>query len=120
MLKHINLDINKGETVAFVGMSGGGKSTLISLLPRFYDVTKGSISIDNHNVKDFTTESLRNQVGMVEQDNILFSDSIKENILLGKPDASDEEVIEASKKQMHMTLLCHCQMVMIQRSANVV
>ncbi len=98
VLKHINLDINKGETVAFVGMSGGGKSTLISLLPRFYDVTKGSISIDNHNVKDFTTESLRNQVGMVEQDNILFSDSIKENILLGKPDASDEEVIEASKK----------------------
>ncbi|GGI02541.1 MULTISPECIES: ABC transporter ATP-binding protein [Mammaliicoccus] len=98
VLTDINLDIKKGETVAFVGMSGGGKSTLISLLPRFYDVTKGSIRIDHHNVKDFTTESLRNQVGMVEQDNILFSDSIKENILLGKPNATDEEVIAASKK----------------------
>ena len=98
VLHQINLNINKGETVAFVGMSGGGKSTLISLIPRFYDVTEGRIMIDEHNVKDFTTESLRHQVGMVEQDNILFSDSIKENILLGKPDATEDEVIEASKK----------------------
>lgn len=97
ILKDINLTIHKGETVAFVGMSGGGKSTLINLIPRFYDVTEGEILVDNHNVKDFLTGSLRNQIGLVQQDNILFSDTVKENILLGRPDASDEEVIEAAK-----------------------
>ncbi|HGZ4249897.1 TPA: SAV1866 family putative multidrug efflux ABC transporter [Staphylococcus aureus] len=97
ILKDINLSIEKGETVAFVGMSGGGKSTLINLIPRFYDVTSGQILIDGHNIKDFLTGSLRNQIGLVQQDNILFSDTVKENILLGRPTATDEEVIEAAK-----------------------
>ncbi|HCZ3001923.1 TPA: SAV1866 family putative multidrug efflux ABC transporter [Staphylococcus aureus] len=97
ILKYINLSIEKGETVAFVGMSGGGKSTLINLIPRFYDVTSGQILIDGHNIKDFLTGSLRNQIGLVQQDNILFSDTVKENILLGRPTATDEEVVEAAK-----------------------
>ena len=97
VLHDINLTINKSETVAFVGMSGGGKSTLINLIPRFYDVTQGEILIDHHNVKDFLTGSLRNQIGLVQQDNILFSDTVKENILLGRPDATDDEVVEAAK-----------------------
>ncbi|HHQ6733553.1 TPA: SAV1866 family putative multidrug efflux ABC transporter [Staphylococcus aureus] len=97
ILKNINLSIEKGETVAFVGMSGGGKSTLINLIPRFYDVTSGQILIDGHNIKDFLTGSLRNQIGLVQQDNILFSDTVKENILLGRPTATDEEVVEAAK-----------------------
>ncbi|KRG08874.1 ABC transporter ATP-binding protein [Staphylococcus sp. NAM3COL9] len=97
ILNDINLEINQGETVAFVGMSGGGKSTLINLIPRFYDVTEGEIKIDGTNIKSYLTGSLRRQIGLVQQDNILFSDTIKENILLGKPDASDEEVINAAK-----------------------
>lgn len=97
ILKDINLSIEKGETVAFVGMSGGGKSTLINLIPRFYDVTSGQILIDGHNIKDFLTGSFRNQIGLVQQDNILFSDTVKENILLGRPTATDEEVVEAAK-----------------------
>ncbi|EML5395876.1 SAV1866 family putative multidrug efflux ABC transporter [Staphylococcus aureus] len=97
ILKDINLSIEKGETVAFVGMSGGGKSTLINLISRFYDVTSGQILIDGHNIKDFLTGSLRNQIGLVQQDNILFSDTVKENILLGRPTATDEEVVEAAK-----------------------
>ena len=97
ILNNINLEINQGETVAFVGMSGGGKSTLINLIPRFYDVTDGEIKIDGTNIKSYLTVSLRNQIGLVQQDNILFSDTIKENILLGRPDATDEEVIKAAK-----------------------
>ncbi|EOT0258042.1 SAV1866 family putative multidrug efflux ABC transporter [Staphylococcus aureus] len=97
ILKDINLSIEKGDTVAFVGMSGGGKSTLINLIPRFYDVTSGQILIDGHNIKGFLTGSLRNQIGLVQQDNILFSDTVKENILLGRPTATDEEVVEAAK-----------------------
>ena len=97
ILNHINLDIEQGETVAFVGMSGGGKSTLINLIPRFYDVTDGEIKIDGTNIKSYLTGSLRHQIGLVQQDNVLFSDAIKENILLGRPDATDEEVIAAAK-----------------------
>lgn len=98
ILKDINLDIQQGQTVAFVGMSGGGKSTLINLIPRFYDTTEGAITIDGHNLKDFLTGSLRHQIGLVQQDNVLFSDTIRANILLGKPNATEEEVIEAAKK----------------------
>ncbi|MBK3720499.1 putative multidrug export ATP-binding/permease protein [Staphylococcus arlettae] len=97
VLENINLDIKQGETIAFVGMSGGGKSTLINLIPRFYDTTSGSIEIDGVNIKSYLTGSLRHQIGLVQQDNILFSDTIKENILLGKPDATEEDVIEAAK-----------------------
>ncbi|MGE8080295.1 ABC transporter ATP-binding protein [Peribacillus loiseleuriae] len=97
ILKNIHLDVNEGETIALVGMSGGGKSSLISLIPRFYDVSKGRILIDGKDIRDFKVRSLRDKIGMVLQDNILFSESVKANILMGKPDASDEEVIEAAK-----------------------
>ncbi|WLR42679.1 ABC transporter ATP-binding protein [Bacillus carboniphilus] len=97
VLKGINLKVEPGETVAFVGMSGGGKSTLISLIPRFYDATEGSILVDDLDIRDLKSQSLRNQIGLVHQDNFLFSESIKDNILIGKPHASGEEVIEAAK-----------------------
>lgn len=97
VLKNINLQVEEGETIALVGMSGGGKSTLVSLLPRFYDVTEGSIELDGVDIRDVTVQSLRKQIGIVLQDNILFSDSVRENIALGKPDATMEEIIEAAK-----------------------
>ncbi|XWW51764.1 ABC transporter ATP-binding protein/permease [Planococcus sp. 11815] len=97
VLSNLNFTVNPGETVAFVGMSGGGKSTIVSLIPRFYDVTEGSIRMDGHDLKDVTIHSLRDQIGLVLQDSILFSESVKENILMGKPDATDEEVIAAAK-----------------------
>ncbi|CAD2080119.1 putative multidrug export ATP-binding/permease protein [Phocicoccus schoeneichii] len=97
VLSDINLDIEVGQTVAFVGMSGGGKSSLVSLIPRFYDVTSGSVKIDGQDVRDITLHSLRDNIGMVMQDNVLFSDTIKNNILLAKPDATDEEVYEAAR-----------------------
>ena len=97
ILKHVNLDIPSGETVALVGMSGGGKSSLISLIPRFYDATEGEILLDGTDIRKFKVRSLRDKIGMVLQDNILFSESVKTNILLGKPDATEEEVIAAAK-----------------------
>ena len=97
VLKNINLEIQSGETIALVGMSGGGKSSLVSLISRFYDVTKGRILLDGVDIRDFKVRSLRDHIGMVLQDNILFSDSVKNNILLGRPDASEEEVIAAAK-----------------------
>jgi ATP-binding cassette, subfamily B, putative efflux pump len=97
VLKNISLDVKKGETIALVGMSGGGKSTLVSLIPRFYDVTKGKILLDGRDIRDFKVQSLRDKIGVVFQDNILFSESVKENILLGKPGATDEEVFRAAK-----------------------
>ncbi|WP_071458752.1 ABC transporter ATP-binding protein [Bacillus massilinigeriensis] len=97
VLENINLQVSRGETTAFVGMSGGGKSSLVSLIPRFYDVTDGSIELDGQDIRTLKIQSLRNKIGIVLQDNILFSESVKMNILLGKPDATDEEVIEAAK-----------------------
>ncbi len=97
ILNDIHFTINPGETVAFVGMSGGGKSTIISLIPRFYDTTAGTVYVDGCNVQDVTLHSLRSHIGIVLQDNILFSDSVKENILMGKPGATDEEVMAAAK-----------------------
>ncbi|REJ08585.1 ABC transporter ATP-binding protein [Halobacillus trueperi] len=97
VLKNVNLDIKQGETIAFVGMSGGGKSTLISLIPRFYDVTAGRISIDGTDIRDFEARSLRDNIGMVLQDNILFSESIAMNIRMGNPEATDEQMVEAAK-----------------------
>ena len=97
VLENINLNVEKGETIAFVGMSGGGKSTLISLIPRFYDVTGGAIKVDGIDIRDMKARSLRNNIGMVLQDNILFSESIAMNIRMGNPDATDEEVILAAK-----------------------
>ncbi|MDR6998978.1 ABC transporter ATP-binding protein [Neobacillus niacini] len=97
VLKNVSLEVKKGETIALVGMSGGGKSTFVSLIPRFYDVTEGRITLDGVDIRHFNVQSLRDKIGVVFQDNILFSESVKENILLGKPDASDEEVTQAAK-----------------------
>ncbi|MBO8173385.1 MAG: ABC transporter ATP-binding protein [Bacillaceae bacterium] len=97
VLKNVSLTVSPGETVALVGISGGGKSSLISLIPRFFDVTEGKVTIDGIDVRDVTQESLRQNIGMVLQDNILFSNSVKENILMGNPEASMEEVVAAAK-----------------------
>lgn len=97
VLQDISLKAKKGETIALVGMSGGGKSTIISLIPRFYDVTSGQILLDGTDIRDVKVRSLRDKIGMVLQDNILFSESIAANIRMGNPDATDEEVIEAAK-----------------------
>ncbi|MGB4843217.1 MAG: ABC transporter ATP-binding protein [Ferruginibacter sp.] len=97
VLKDISFGIGKGKTIALVGPSGVGKSTIADLLPRFYDVTSGSISIDGKDIRDYSMESLRQQMSFVTQDIILFNDSIFNNIALGKPDASEEEVIRAAK-----------------------
>lgn len=97
VLHNVNLKIHRGETVAFVGMSGGGKSTLVSLIPRFYDVSEGRILLDGVDLRDYKAQTVRDQIGMVLQDNFLFSESVKSNILIGKPDATEEEIIEAAK-----------------------
>jgi subfamily B ATP-binding cassette protein MsbA len=97
VLKNVQLDVRQGETIAFVGMSGGGKSTIISLIPRFYDVSSGQILLDGVDIRQYQVRTLRDNIGMVLQDNILFSDSVKENILMGRPGATDEEVIAAAK-----------------------
>jgi len=96
ILKGLNLDIKPGEVIAFVGPSGAGKSTLVNLVPRFYDVTSGAILVDGHNIADVKVKSLRNNIGMVLQDNILFTGTIKDNILYGRPGATDEEIVEAA------------------------
>ena len=95
VLKDFTLEILKGKTIALVGQSGSGKSTIANLLTRFYDVTTGTIAIDNINIKDMDLQSLRGLMGLVTQDSILFNDSIRNNVALGKLDATDEEVIEA-------------------------
>lgn len=97
VLRGIDLSVSPGQTVALVGMSGGGKSSLVSLLARFYDVQKGAIRLDGQDIRSVTQESLRSQIGMVLQDNVLFSGSVRENIMLGRPDASEAEMIEAAK-----------------------
>lgn len=97
VLKNFSLLVPKGKSVALVGQSGSGKSTIANLVTRFYDVNEGSITIDGKNIKDLTKHSLRNLMGLVTQDSILFNDSIKNNLLLGKENASDSEIIEALK-----------------------
>jgi subfamily B ATP-binding cassette protein MsbA len=97
VLKNFSLEVPKGKTVALVGQSGSGKSTIANLLTRFYDVQEGSVKIDGIDIKDMTLESLRDLMGLVTQDSILFNDSIKNNIRLGKQDATDEEIIDALK-----------------------
>ncbi|MDF0725928.1 ABC transporter ATP-binding protein [Cytobacillus sp. S13-E01] len=97
VLHNVSLDVNQGETVALVGMSGGGKSTLVGLIPRFYDVTEGRIHLDGIDIRDLKVRSLRDKIGMVLQDTILFSESVRTNILLGKEDATEEDIILAAK-----------------------
>ena len=98
VLNHVSLDVKAGEYVALVGSSGAGKTTLCSLIPRFYDVTDGSICVDGVDVRDLKLKCLRNNIGIVQQDVYLFAGSIIENIRYGRPGASDEEVYEAAKK----------------------
>ena len=97
VLRHINLDIEAGSYVALVGSSGGGKTTLCSLIPRFYDVTGGSIKIDGKDIRDIQLKSLRDHIGIVQQDVYLFAGTVIENISYGKPGSSREEIIEAAK-----------------------
>jgi subfamily B ATP-binding cassette protein MsbA len=97
VLKNFSLDVRKGQTVALVGQSGSGKSTIANLLTRFYDVNDGDISIDGIGIKDLDLKSLRGLMGLVTQDSILFNDTIKANIALGKLDATDDEIIDALK-----------------------
>lgn len=97
VLKDFNLKIKKGQNIALVGPSGSGKTTVCALIPRFYDVTSGEILLDGKNITDITLKSLRNNIGIVQQDVYLFSGTIKENIAYGKQDATDEEIVEAAK-----------------------
>lgn len=97
VFKHINISIPAGKTIALVGPSGGGKTTFCSLLPRFYDVTKGAVKIDDHDVRTLTLKSLRSTIGIVQQDVYMFGGTIRDNIAYGKPHATDEEIIEAAK-----------------------
>ncbi|QTF08242.1 ABC transporter ATP-binding protein [Brenneria izadpanahii] len=98
IIHNVNLSIHAGETVAFVGPSGAGKTTLCSLLPRFYDLTGGSITIDGIDIREMTQVSLRSQIGIVQQDVFLFGGSIRENIAYGKLNASDEEIMQAARR----------------------
>jgi subfamily B ATP-binding cassette protein MsbA len=97
VLKDISLEVKAGEIIALVGMSGGGKTTLVNLIPRFYDVTEGAILIDGHDIRDLAVKSLRSQIGIVTQDPILFNDTIRNNIAYGNLDASESEIISAAK-----------------------
>lgn len=95
VLHNINLEVQKGETIAIVGNSGGGKSTLVNLIPRFYDVNEGTIAIDGVDIREISLESLRKNIAMVFQDNFLFTGTIRENIMMGNPDATEEELWQA-------------------------
>ena len=97
VLKDINLDVKAGEVLALVGMSGGGKTSLVNLIPRFYDVTRGTIRIDGIDIRDVSISSLRDQMGIVTQEPILFNDSIRNNIAYGKRNATDKEIIKAAE-----------------------
>lgn len=98
ILKDFSMDIKAGETLALVGPSGGGKTTICNLIPRFYNIDSGDIKIDSQSIYDFKIDSLRKNIGIVQQDPFLFTGSIKENLIIGKLDATDEEIIEAAKK----------------------
>lgn len=98
VLNHVSFEIEAGKSVALVGPSGGGKTTICSLLPRFYDVSQGTISIGGQDIRDMTLESLRNSIGIVQQDVYLFGGSVRENIAYGNPEAGMDEIIEAAKK----------------------
>lgn len=97
VLENVSFQINPGETIALVGPTGAGKTTIVNLISRFYDTTAGSVKIDGHDVKDITIHSLRSQMGIMTQDNFLFSGTVKDNIRYGKLDATDEEIIAAAK-----------------------
>jgi subfamily B ATP-binding cassette protein MsbA len=97
VLKGISLRVERGEVIALVGPSGAGKSSLVNLIPRFFDVDSGRITIDGHDLRDVTIESLRRQIGKVTQETVLFNDTVRNNIAYGQPDVSLERVVEAAK-----------------------
>ena len=109
ILKNINFDINKGQKIALVGQSGGGKSTIADLLPRFYDVKDGMITIDKTNIKDIDVFCLRDLISIVSQDSILFNDTIFNNIKIGNINATKEEVIEAAKAANAHEFILNCE-----------
>ncbi len=119
VLTNISLVAEPGQTVALLGSTGSGKSTVINLIPRFYDVSEGAVLVDGHDVRDVTIESLRQQIGIVLQETTLFSGTIRENIAFGKSDATDEEV-EAAAKAARAHEIHHwpSRMAMRHRSAN--
>lgn len=107
VLAHINLRVQAGSTLALVGPSGGGKTTICHLLPRFYEISAGSITIDGYDIRDLTLESLRRNIGIVQQDVFLFAGTIKENIGYGRINATDDEIIEAAKRaEIHDDIMC--------------
>lgn len=105
VLRNINLSVKAGETIAIVGPSGAGKTTLCSLLPRFYELEEGGILIDGYDTRELKLESLRSQIGIVQQDVFLFSGTIRENIAYGKLDATDEEIMEAARRSQLDTFI---------------
>ena len=96
-IKHVNFKVQAGEIIAFVGSSGSGKTTLVNLLPRFYDATSGTIRLNERDIRSITLESLRDKIGIVTQDIVLFNDTVSSNIAYGKPEASPEEIIKAAR-----------------------
>ncbi len=106
VIRDLSFKLQKGKTYAFVGESGGGKSTILQLLTRMYDVDGGEVTIDSVNIRDYALSSLRNQMGIVTQDSFLFSSSVKENIRMAKPDATDEEIFSAAKKAFAHDFIC--------------
>jgi ATP-binding cassette subfamily B protein len=98
VISNLSLRLKAGDTVALVGPSGGGKSTICNLIPRFYNVQSGRITVDGTNVMDITLDSLRRNIGMVSQNVFLFDGTVRDNIAYGRPDATDEEIVEAAKK----------------------
>ncbi len=106
VLEHVELHIRPGETLAVVGPTGGGKTTLCQLLPRFYDVTEGAVRIDGHDVRGLTQASLRRNIGILQQDVFIFADTIRENIRYGRPDATDAEIVEAARRaEIHAEIM---------------
>src|SRR5204863_6843295 len=97
VLQEVNIHARPGETIALVGPTGAGKTTIVNLLPRFYEATRGAVLIDGHDIRDLTLESLRKQIGIVSQEAFLFNGTIRENILYGRLDATEAEWMEAAK-----------------------
>ncbi len=106
VLEDINLDVNKGEVIALVGMSGGGKTSLVNLIPRFYDTNKGAILIDGADIKELSIKSLRKQIAIVTQEPILFNDTVRSNIAYGREDASEEDIEKAAKAAFAYDFIC--------------